>query len=370
MPSEEGSPHKNRPENSAYKQQRIRAWQLILRERWVIGAFMLFGVLFLGTGAGIFAASTTAKEYKVQYDGVGTSPAILSDCGISTTNEDKTCTVTISVKDKMEAPVYVYYQLDNFYQSHRRYVASLSPSQLMGSNVQGDSLCSPLKKNGDQWLNPCGLVANSMFNDVFTVSTAPAPFDATAPAAYMRETGIAWPNDIDRFSQPDGFVKKSCGGNAACTSCLGAGYTDCGVATDADGKRWAYYYPNDATTQYLHETYPKVVSPLEGVTNEHFMVWMRTAALPTFRKLYGIIDSDIPGGWDVQFDINANFLVANFNGKKSIVLASSVGVGGFNGALGIAYLVIGGVLLLVGLLLLAKVLLKPRPLGFAALHQD
>eukprot|EP00611_Tribonema_gayanum_P010951 TRINITY_DN2106_c0_g1_i3.p1 TRINITY_DN2106_c0_g1~~TRINITY_DN2106_c0_g1_i3.p1 ORF type:complete len:279 (-),score=64.55 TRINITY_DN2106_c0_g1_i3:131-967(-) len=202
------------------------------------------------------------------------------------------------------------------------------------------------------------------------VSTAPAPFDATAPAAYMRETGIAWPNDIDRFSQPDGFVKKSCGGNAACTSCLGAGYTDCGVATDADGKRWAYYYPNDATTQYLHETYPKVVSPLEGVTNEHFMVWMRTAALPTFRKLYGIIDSDIPGGWDVQFDINANFLVANFNGKKSIVLASSVGVGGFNGALGIAYLVIGGVLLLVGLLLLAKVLLKPRPLGFAALHQD
>lgn len=25
------------------------------------------------------------------------------------------------VKNKMKAPVYVYYQLDNFYQNHRRY---------------------------------------------------------------------------------------------------------------------------------------------------------------------------------------------------------------------------------------------------------
>ena len=35
----------------------------------------------------------------------------------------------------MKAPVYVYYELDNFYQNHRRYVKSRSDSQLEGENV-------------------------------------------------------------------------------------------------------------------------------------------------------------------------------------------------------------------------------------------
>jgi hypothetical protein len=34
------------------------------------------------------------------------------------------------VKEKMKAPVYVYYELDNFYQNHRRYVKSRSDDQL------------------------------------------------------------------------------------------------------------------------------------------------------------------------------------------------------------------------------------------------
>jgi len=34
----------------------------------------------------------------------------------------------------MIAPVYVYYQLDNFYQNHRRYVKSRDYKQLMGEN--------------------------------------------------------------------------------------------------------------------------------------------------------------------------------------------------------------------------------------------
>jgi len=42
----------------------------------------------------------------------------------------------------------------------------------------------------------------------------------------------------------------------------------------------------------------------QGVTNEHFIVWMRTAGLPTFRKLYGKIDQDLPAGTQLSFAIH------------------------------------------------------------------
>jgi hypothetical protein len=40
------------------------------------------------------------------------------------------------------------------------------------------------------------------------------------------------------------------------------------------------------------------------VTNEHFIVWMRTAGLPTFRKLYGKIDQDLPAGTQLSFAVH------------------------------------------------------------------
>jgi hypothetical protein len=59
----------------------------------------------------------------------------------------------------------------------------------------------------------------------------------------------------------------------------------------------------------------------QGVTNEHFIVWMRTAGLPQFRKLYGKVltstgGEDIPAGTTLSFTVNANFEVSSFSGKK------------------------------------------------------
>ena len=34
--------------------------------------------------------------------------------------------------------------------------------------------------------------------------------------------------------------------------------------------------------------------------DEHFIVWMRTAALPNFRKLWGRIDQDLPANTQVS----------------------------------------------------------------------
>jgi hypothetical protein len=63
-----------------------------------------------------------------------------------------------------------------------------------------------------------------------------------------------------------------------------------------EGSRWAYWYPSDDTIQYLYESYPDNISPIQGVENEHFMVWMRyvvthTSSTYTSKKLlsYGYI---------------------------------------------------------------------------------
>ena len=95
------------------------------------------------------------------------------------------CSVEFEVRSEMTHPIYVYYELENFYQNHRRYVQSLSPDQLKGNYLSVDELkdCSPVKRNkdlGEKVVSvsgkilkpedpaiPCGLVAKSFFNDTF-----------------------------------------------------------------------------------------------------------------------------------------------------------------------------------------------------------
>jgi len=84
--------------------------------------------------------------------------------------------------------------------------------------------------------------------------------------------------------------------------------------------------------------------------NEHFIVWMRTAGLPTFRKLWGRIETDIsPGKYTIE--IQNNFEVRPFKGKKSVVHATSNVLGGKNYFLAISFLAVGGASMLFAFLL-------------------
>lgn len=114
------------------------------------------------------------------------------------------------IEDDVKGPVYVYYQIDNYYQNHRRYVKSRDWLQLGGKYKPVEKLgdCDPVITVGDMWPHqrksvsgkdlspkepamPCGLVAKSVFNDTFELK------DEKGKTIKIEENGIAWKSDLE-----------------------------------------------------------------------------------------------------------------------------------------------------------------------------
>jgi len=97
--------------------------------------------------------------------------------------------------------------------------------------------------------------------------------------------------------------------------------------------------------------------------DEDFMVWMRTAGLPTFSKLSRRNDDTAMAKGMYQLDILDQFKVTEYDGTKSILLSTRTVMGGKNPFMGIAYVVVGGVCVLLGALFTIAHLVRPRKLG-------
>jgi len=105
---------------------------------------------------------------------------------------------------------------------------------------------------------------------------------------------------------------------------------------------------------------------VDNITDEDFLVWMRVAAFPHFRKLYRIIDKDALNNKSatelsgtIHILINNTFNVTEF-GNKSLVLTELSWLGGKNTFIGWLYLVVGALYLIFAIVFTGKQLIHPR----------
>jgi LEM3 (ligand-effect modulator 3) family / CDC50 family len=172
----------------------------------------------------------------------------------------------------------------------------------------------------------------------------------------MNESGISLSADRFSFRQVEGFQSVMVANNSNPCSASGCPCSQYGITAgclsyldSSTGQWYLFYYPDNDSVQYLYESYPKQISPLDGIKDEHFLVWMRPTFLPTFRKLYGSISGNFQSGDQLVFAIEANFEVESFEGSKTLIITQLGQAGGKNKYTGTLYIIVGSISIFLGL---------------------
>jgi len=91
---------------------------------------------------------------------------------------------------------------------------------------------------------------------------------------------------------------------------------------------------------------------------------VRTAGLPTFRKLYRMVQAtNLYVGDVIRVMVNNVYSVSGFGGQKSFVLSTVSGLGGKNSFLGWAFIVVGLICFFLAAVFGIKHKISPRPIG-------
>eukprot|EP01134_Creolimax_fragrantissima_P006443 CFRG6443T1 len=329
-------PRSRKPGGNPYTQQRLPMWLPILTTSVAIWTFVVLGIFLLMLGGIFYATAESIVYVNLDYTYCKPNSASLAAGVTQTTCADYVaatpdgglcaCDVNFTAPSGFNnEELYMYYYLDNYYQNARRYVASVDYRQLHGDGEGTSTPCDDLQKNADgQEIAPCGFIANSFFNDTFTL------FDNTDTNVSLSDDNIAWHSDVSfKYRNPvDGFN-------------------------------------NTVTPPYWGGKTIDTVLGSAGFTNQDFVVWMRTAGLPWFHKFYRKIPGGLLAGQQYYVTVQYNYPTAVFSGNKKILITTMSWMGAQNHFLGIIYLAAGSVSVVIGLLFIFRQLCVPRRFGDA-----
>lgn len=186
--------------------------------------------------------------------------------------------------EDIPGPIFIYYELNNFYANHRDFIKSKIWSQLKGktnidsnnnSRCEGAKFMSEMfdgdetkyktytnkKLSGDSYANPCGLIAKAFFTDEFQIY------------------------NIDNKTKFDILFT--------------------GIANEYD-KKYVYkrYKTRPEEIQWIDVEDGKI---LFIFLLERFIVWMQMETFPNFRKIWGRIEKDFYKG-EYMIQINNSIL--------------------------------------------------------------
>lgn len=354
-----------KPGNSAFRQQRLKAYNPVLTAKTVIPILIGIAIIFVPLGAAMWYASHQTQDFSIDYSQCENLASknywseipenytefnfkndeepkhkpqwkLATDDSQPFEDERKVCRIQFEVPTRMKAPIYFFYRLKNFHANHRRFVKSFSEDQIEGKaaseSVIKDTVgqnCEPLSVNSDgKKYYPCGLIANSLFNDTF--GTSFNAVNGTNSKYELTEEGIAWASDKNRF------------------------------------KKTQYSYKDIVPPPNWYKQYPKGYNStnVPDISKWYqFQNWMHTSGLPTFNKLALRNDDDALEEGIYEISIGLHFPVLPYNGHKYIYVSQRSVIGGKNIFLGVSWMVGGAVCFLLAISLLIINFIHPRKTG-------
>lgn len=262
----------------------------------------IIGFLLLSIGFILRFYSRNLQTYKIRYDQI---------CK----NSSLSCNITFHINQDLKGNVAILYKLAGYYQNHRRIFNSKNYEQLSGKYIKSYSdlsSCSPAiskddsSKPNDLYI-PCGLMALSFFTDHYKWMNS--------SVANFSDESISQISDRKLFKSVNSQYKN-------------------GIRILINN------------TDFPGET-----------TNEHFIVWMRAAAMPDFLKIFAKCSNCVIPKGNYQIEVQMHYPESMFHGNRYVYLVSSGKFGNCPKFLWMSYIISGGTSIFITLILTIQSLL-------------
>lgn len=317
----------------AYQQQESWVWRPVYTVHTMWWPFLGMGCVMFVLGLGMMSVQGNYNEIVWDYtecycNQTGVAADTKAMDYLNETGKSCTCKKELNITEesdhdqaKWDRDILIYYGLDNFHQNHRQYADSRDDKQLNGKrlNAKGnpdipDFDCEAPNHSDNKTglpILPCGSIANSFFNDKVSMSFKNS--SCKLQPISLLKTGIAMPFDKKRFNNP---------------------VDDSELPKLKDLIKKPETWANNLWE--LDQTDPSN----NGLENEDLIVWMRSAPLGNFRKLWRRIDHNdkkhielkdgLHTGYMYTVEIDYNYDVSGFNGRKKVIITRANPLGAKN----------------------------------------